>query len=313
MVSLTIHQKGVTFTIYKQGISFQYEDKQHASCEQKGQVQIRYGVSAGSLSWTTSAYSDYWGKVASELHYPFTKRVLSLCGENNLTSHFSVYLSYELGKINQDISTDTDWLLSISEEPWMKTKQPFYGQTQLSAIKIGYRISESGDKLRSQLSIFSGYHIYKLFVKMVDPVTYEIVEYEPANETIRVGLDSTYEIMYKGVKFELGGRFYFSPQFYLRGNLSYSPLLIIEANGYWNLRDMSITQSGTGDGIEEEISLNYSPTSSWQIGLTYRHMVFDLKKGNFINKLPDGTTGYGNWNSAQLMDKTIFISAIYKF
>lgn len=312
IVSLIICQKGDTYALSKQSIPIQYDNNHYIRYQQKSQIELRYGVSTGFLYWKTSAYSEYWGEIVSELSYPIRRNVLSLSGKYNFTPQFSVNLSYELGKLVQEISIDTDWLLSISQDPWMKTRQPFYGQTHLSSIRIYYGTLENGNP-GSKLSVFFGYHVYKLFIRIIDPVTYEIIQYEPVNETVRVGLDSTYEIVHEGLKYGLEGKFPFSPQIYLRGNLGYSPYLTIKANGYWNLRDMALIQSGTGNGLEGGISLNYSPTPSWQIALTYRYVVFNLKEGNFMNKFPGGTTAYGNWDSAQGMDKTIFISGTYRF
>lgn len=149
---------------------------------------------------------------------------------------------------------------------------------------------------RLSLDIFAGYQSQKGRYNMLDPMTeyWRIVDgtlWYATGLPSDVGLDSFYEVHYKGPRFGIraeGSR----GKVTTRCSLAYA-LLTTEAYGWWNIRDYTFEQEGeNGYGLDIETEMTYKFNSNFSFGLGFDYFFHRQKKlkesGNLAGSVYSG-------------------------
>ena len=170
----------------------------------------------------------------------------------------------------------------------------------------GQRIEEKKDLTENlgieklSLDIFAGYQYQENKCRMLDPLTDwffydEGTWYYTLGLPDDTGLDSYYKIKYQGPR--VGLRVIGSKdKFGTRMTLSYA-YLTTDAEGWWNLRNLTYWQKGTGgQGVDFELEVTYAFHPNFSLGLGFNYIYRHQNKLK-LYAVEDGTPwweGYQN-------------------
>ncbi len=238
----------------------------------------------GNMSWLQqwfipSLFAD--PVTQSELYFPLTSTlpVLTL-SYTAPVNPFGFSLQWGPGTISRGTSSDTDWIFgtppSLHPNPDLQSQQPSSGLLDIWAIDLTYRF-RSGEK--AKITGFLGYQSWSYRFNMVDPITYTVCNPSvfvcpPLGVPFNAGLDSRYNITYTGPRVGLRGSGQLSEKIELRGLISLGQVNA-SADGFWNLRDLTFTQAGSGTALQAEVNLGWRPTENVLVSLGYSYAFFN--------------------------------------
>lgn len=252
---------------------------------------IKYWRWAGTLNWTVSGYTeDPYSPgdntpFKSELNWDMNStHMLIFNGKLRPLSWLSINLTSGIGFISSGVCTDTDWLLSYSSAiPWIETKNPAYGSTFFYNANINFYLLK---EKQSSLGLFVGYGANRINLVDIDPLSYIYSEwtYYGGADTYP-GLNSTYDIIWKGFRIGLKEEIQPIPQLTLSGKVSYSPVYV-DGEGFWNLRTdvdpagWRFYQSGRGNSLECELDIGITPIENMVFHIGYRYQIFAITESD---------------------------------
>lgn len=244
---------------------------------------VDYWLARGYLNWTVAGYTDdpyfpgWPTRFRSELDWDVNTNMIVLNGEVRPISWFSIDATYGTGAVQQGISTDTDWLLDYSSSiPWIQTESPSSGESYFYNFNINFR--PLGTELEiGSLDIFAGYESTSIGLRMTDPISYIYSDWwYLGGYDIYAGLNSTYNIVYRGFRVGIRGQLQPVSFLGLTGTIAYSPSLNIQGEGFWNLRtdvDPSgwrFYDYGTGYSLGYDLALKINPVEYLSVEVGYR-------------------------------------------
>ncbi|MCX5703761.1 MAG: hypothetical protein NT066_04640 [Candidatus Omnitrophica bacterium] len=270
------------------------------------ELTLEYGFAAGGKQGFELL--DSQGRLASKLTYPTKGEMVIVKGEVGFWP--KVFLGGRYGNSNfkKRICSDEDWNMydpfwpygSDAYVDYQISKQMSKSKVEFFDINLYYRLLDIDEEELNQrnlfrkedsklfdylvidnlaLDIFIGYQYQKSRSRMLDP-TIEILrsdegtEYSAVGLPVDIGLDSFYEIEYRGPR--LGLRAIGSKgKLTTKVGFAYA-YLQTKAEGWWNLRNLSFWQKGKGGSgvdIELETSYAFNPHLSLGMGFNfiYRH------------------------------------------
>jgi len=237
-------------------------------------ISLKYWHTSGEMKFRTSLAP----LVASELVFPQDGNIGILSVEYGTWRKFFVNASVGIGS-NSGTSSDSDWipirtLVSVST-------QDCSSEPLLWDINLGYRLLDKPElNAEPTFDIFVGYQHEGSEFKMTN--LYQTVTspgFPPVGPI--PGLNSTYEITYRGPRIGIKGNFKPASRWTLEGSFAYA-WLTTKGKGYWNLRNFSFIHSGgNGEGIDTKVGVGYTfariPALSLQ--LDYRYLKMENKGG----------------------------------
>ena len=276
------------------------------------ELSAGYWMSSGDLSWDISFYEYVdglgWIEGRSRLEWETDSDYITLEALYSRAGWFG-RLQYATGDIDSGTCWDSDWMIvpgyAFTNEPWLRSFNPADGENDFYLLDVGY-VFESGPG--GSTGVFLGYQKKTLGLCMHDPLTYDIVDWEPAYQVYNDGLASTYDIEFTGFRIGLESEVTSGEKVAVRGLVAYYPKVDVEGIGYWNMRDLRFTQTGDGTGIELVGSILYSFSETWSGELGYRLQEFEQKGGTDIKHFSDGTTGETAWEQAKSSQDGFFLA-----
>lgn len=236
---------------------------------------------------------------ASELNYPYENNYLVASFDKKLAKHQS--LQFEVGMTTSPITksgTDSDWDYSQNNNLW------YFGtfDTQNKGLFITANWKKA---LTKRTDFLTGYQYNRNFYSMKNGY-YSVENYSKVNVPL-VSLDSSYLMIYQGPHFGIRHTIPLTNTTALIGSFIYSPLLLAQGHGWWNLRDLSFTHTGTAKMFDTKIGLQIAINSISAISLGYRYQYFSLYDGQ-ENTNPDII-----WSKAVNVQKSYYMTGIMKF
>ena len=278
----------------------------------KGSFDLKYWLARGYLNWTVAGYTEdpyfpgWLTRFRSELDWDVNTNMIVFNGGVRPISWFSIDGTYGTGAVQQGICTDTDWLLDYSSSiPWIQTENPGSGNCHFYDFDVSFRVLGANSHLGS-LDIFMGYGSTSINMVDTDPLSYSYYEwvYLGGYDTYP-GLDSTYDIVYRGLRVGTKGEIRPVPLLGLSASIAYSPSLDIDGEGFWNLRTdvdpagWRFYQSGKGNSLGYNFGLSIIPSEYLSLELGYMGRVFSVTESR-------------DWESCETKKSGMFISGILK-
>ncbi len=233
----------------------------------------------GSQLWRTSFPLNQTGGInpgsnngASQLYYPQSGNYLTAVYENQISPIKKFQIEAGLmGNIHHANGSDSDWDYSQSQNLW------YYGEFNTgghsSYVNIDWK-----EKTGANTEFFYGYTYRNNYFRMTDGL-YSIEAYGATADSLPA-LDSTYRMVYQGPHVGITAHSPLTAKLSLVGSLSYSPLILAQGNGWWNLRDLSFAHSGSAQMLDTSIGLRYAVVpNKATITLGYRYQWFSLFRG----------------------------------
>lgn len=236
---------------------------------------------------------------ASELNYPHEDNYLVASFDKKLAKHQS--LQFELGMTTSPITkigTDSDWDYSKNNNLW------YFGtfETQNKGLFLTIDWKKC---LTKHTNLLAGYHYNRNLYSMKNGF-YSIEDYANVNVPL-VNLDSKYLMIYQGPHFGIQHTIPLTNTIALIGSFIYSPLLLAQGQGWWNLRDLSFAHTGTARMFDTKIGLQFAINSASVFSLGYRYQNFSLYNGR-ENTNPDIV-----WNKALNVQQGYYMTGTRSF
>ncbi|HWR41549.1 hypothetical protein [Sporomusa sp.] len=237
----------------------------------------------------------------SELHYPQSGNYATINYEEQLSPKHK--LSVEagvLGTITPATGSDSDWDYSKSQDLW------YYGvfQTKGSStfINIDVRLPSSPNT-----EFFYGYGYSNSHYLMTDGY-YSIMDYAGTTTSLP-NLNSAYSIVYQGLHAGFTGTKQLAPKLALVGSIRYSPLMLVQGHGWWNLRNLDFEHLGSGQMLDGKIGLRYSVAGHRDNALTlgYRYQQYSLYTGS------ENTSSSITWTNATKVQQGWYMGGDFTF
>lgn len=228
---------------------------------------------AGSQQWRT-VFPLHTQVIdgASELYYPQSGNYVVASYEKPLSLRQSLFIE---GGIMADSASstgsDSDWDTSRSSSLW------YYGQFKTKAnnhfITVDWKTQSNNNT-----TLFYGYTYNKNENSMTDGL-YTIRDYTSVNESLP-DLNSHYIMIYQGPHVGVTHAIPLTNSITAIGSLSYSPYALAQGHGWWNLRNLDFSHTGTAQMLDTKIGLRFTlaPQNS-SITLGYRYQSFRLLGG----------------------------------
>lgn len=279
-------------------------------------VSLKYWHTSGEMRWKTS-YPLPPGTGASELVFPQDGSLGILSAEWGTWRKFFVNASLGIGS-NSGTSSDSDWAYGVGlpDPLYSLSIQDCTSEPLLWDINLGYRLLDKPElNAEPTFDVFVGYQHERSEFKMTN--LYQTISAGPPIPPVGpiAGLNSTYEITYKGPRIGIRGDFKPAPRWTLGGSFAYA-WLTTEGKGYWNLRApvKTFTHSGgKGEGIDTNFGVNYTfarfPDLSLQ--LDYRYLKMENKGGGCSKEWDPAGIVY--WDYAKSTFHGPMLLATYKW
>jgi hypothetical protein len=230
----------------------------------------------------------------SKLTYPIKGGLGIIDAEYRLTPKWSVGGRWMSSNFKNRTSKDEDWNFVSADWPrvieYQLTEQDTKNRAEYFDANIYYRafdwdrqqlsdyISEMLLVDRLYIDVFGGYQHYKARHIAMDPITEYIWEdsvglWRHAGLPLHVGLNSIYEVNYKGPR--LGLRLGGSITEKVSSHISFSyAWLKTKSYGHWNLRDFNWRHEGSGLGraFTTDVEAIYHITPNWFVGAGFHYM-----------------------------------------
>lgn len=236
---------------------------------------------------------------ASQLSYPQSGHYLMAAYENQISPTKKLQIEAGLmGNMHNATGSDSDWDYSQSENLW------YYGEFKTSGrsslINIDWK-----QKTGKNTDFFYGYTYRNNYFRMTNGL-YTVDNYAAVNTSLP-DLNSTYSMVYQGPHVGVNTQKPLTAKLSLIGSLSYSPLILAQGNGWWNLRDLNFTHTGTAQMLDTNIGLRYAiiPNKT-AITLGYRYQWVSLFRG-WESLSPDIS-----WEKATNIQRGIYITGTTK-
>lgn len=274
---------------------------------------LKFWLATGYLNWTVAGYTEdpyfpgWLTRFRSELDWDVNTNMVVFNGEVRPISWLSIDAAYATGGVQQGICTDTDWLLDYSSSvPWIQTENTSSGNSHFYNFNVNLRALGANSQLGS-VDIFAGYGSTSINMLDTDPLSYIYWEwwYLGGYDTYP-GLNSTYDIDYRGFRVGIKGEARPISLLGLSANIVYSPGLDIQGEGFWNLRtdvDPSgwrFYQSGRGNSLEYDVGISIIPLEYLSVKLGYGGRVFKVIESE-------------DWESCEAKQSGLFINGMLKF
>lgn len=273
---------------------------------------LKYWLARGYLNWTVGGYTEdpyfpgWPTRFRSELDGGVNSNMVVFNGELRPISWFSIDGTYGTGLVQRGICTDTDWLLDYSSSiPYIQSESPTNGNSSFYNLNVNFRPLAVNSELAS-LDIFAGYETVSINMRMTDPISYIYYEWwYLGGYDIYAGLNSTYDIVYRGFRIGIKGQIRPISLLRLNGSIAYSPSLDIDGEGFWNLRtdvDPSgwrFYQSGKGNSLEYNLGISIIPLEYLSLELGYGGRVFKVTESE-------------DWESCEAKQSGLFIKGRLK-
>jgi hypothetical protein len=218
---------------------------------------------------------------ASELSYPHTGNYLVATYENKLSQKQTLEIeAATTTTVGKKTGSDSDWDYSISNNLW------YYGNfdTQDKSTFFNINWKQHHD---DHTDFFWGYTYNTNHSSMTNGL-YSIYNYNPVHTTL-TDFNSQYIMTYQGPHVGVTHTIPLTKTIRAIGSVTYSPLLLAQGSGWWNLRDLSFEHTGSGQMLDTTIGLQFSTTpKNSSITLGYRYQYFSLYTGT-ENLSPDIT------------------------
>lgn len=236
---------------------------------------------------------DDAGRKISRLVYPQRGKMFIANAEIRFTPEFSIGGSFGSSRFKEVVSTDTDWLPAITgSDVWWESNSSCKTQLDNYNINLYYRFLDldssserselnnlfrlSGDE-KFSLDLFTGYQWQKGRYRTID-LKDTVENWAVVSDGAIEGEDSFYKIKYRGPRIGLRGEFSLNKWFSTRLSGYYS-WLTTKAFGWWNLRDYSFWEEGSGGnavGLNLEMIFHFTP--NWFLGAGYKYDYYSQKE-----------------------------------
>lgn len=260
----------------------------------------------GSQLWSTSFPIDSFSSFSkngslngkSELYYPHITTYTTLNYETSLSPHKKFRLEGGLtNSLRQARGSDADWDYTHSNDYW------YYGEFQTSG-KSGYIKIDIIKELTKNNNFFWGYSYHINHYRMTQG-HYFIDNYNTVN-TDYPALDSAYTMIYQGPHLGLTSKVPLTAKVSLVGTLAYSPLALVQGQGWWNLRDMNFSHIGTGQVLDAALGAELGQKNKVLV-IGYRYKYASLYHGweNLSSTI--------SWDKANFIQRGPFVSGKVAF
>jgi hypothetical protein len=120
-------------------------------------------------------------------------------------------------------------------------------------------------------------------------------------------LASTYTMIYQGPYVGVTGQLPLTGTFSLVGATFYSPLALVEGQGWWNLRDMNFSHLGTGQILDTFFGAKLMHSKDKALTIGYRYKYAGLYHGG------ESISSTISWDKATFIQRGPFISSQIRF
>lgn len=230
--------------------------------------RVQYWHSDGTAMFRNAGFDPDFGPWESQLEYPMDGDFMLFGAEyafRALGSRVSVDLNYGFSENIGGTTRDWDWGW-YEPEPLIYAETDTDGDSDFVTGNVYYRLWEWGR--RNSIDAFLGYHGQENSFTNCD-VRVLVPEYFTAP-----GKVAEYEMDFDGVRAGLRTNAAVAPRLSLRGNLGFIPYASFDASGKWLLRDLYISQSGDGWGVDFDVYLDFEVTRNIALfaGLKYLYL-----------------------------------------
>jgi len=237
----------------------------------------------------------------SELTYPQSGTYASVTYDIPLSSSHKISLDAgTLGAFSSATGTDSDWDYSRSKELW------HYGTFQTDGTSTFINL-DFKHMLANNTEFFYGYG-YSNSQYVMTQGYYSVLDYAAVDLPLPT-LHSTYSIAYHGPHVGLTGTKQLAPKLALVGSFSYSPLVLVQGHGIWNLRNLDFRHFGTGQMLDGKIALHYAIAGRRDNALIlgYRYQYYSLYTGS------ENTSNQITWTKATKLQHGWYMGGEFSF
>jgi len=236
---------------------------------------------------------DSAGRKISRLVYPQRGKMFTASAEIRFSPEFSIGGSFGSSRFKETVSTDTDWLPSISGgDVWWESNSSCSSRMENYNINLYYKFLDLDNSLeaaeikdffrlsrteRLSLELFGGYQWQKGRYRTVDGKD-TVENWTEVSDGAFAGEDSFYKIQYRGPRVGLRGDVYFNKWFSVDFS-GYYAWLTTKAFGWWNLREYSFWEKGdNGSALGFNIDMIFHLDSNWFFGAGYKYDCYRQKE-----------------------------------
>ena len=208
---------------------------------------------------------------ASKLYYPQNAQYF-LVNYCKPLGHKTLQLEFGSNQVSLGTGNDSDWDYTKNNDLWYYGKFNSAGHSYFANFNI--------NTVHNKHSIFYyGYGYHHNEFTMTNGL-YLIENYSPVSDLLP-DLNSKYTITYQGPQLGLITESSLNNRLSFLSSITYSPLAMVNAHGWWNLRSLEFTQTGSAQMFDGNIALRYKIPSknNKTLFLGYRYQQLSLIKG----------------------------------
>ena len=255
---------------------------------------------------------------------------------------FSVEGEYGDNRFTGGKGFDHDWLhapdetiifndevtwISPSHKDFSLSRSELAGTTKLYSFDAYLRVYNSSKRksltndsdLEHNVDLFAGYGWYEDNIGMSNGnqllATNFIITTPPIGPFS--GLDSTYRMRWRGARAGLRERTRLSRIFTIEAKFSFSPFMVYEGEGYWNLRpdlaNPSFAHFAKGSAAEFSAALEWTPLKRLLVNAGYMGSFYNAKDGVDRTFASNGTQSEITLENAKTSRKGWFLSLSFKY